>query len=203
MSTNSSVLDDTLPVNPHVGSPDLPGAQSAARPSEYAELVKILFRGPAVVAVLGAASGCVTDVCEGIASELSRLERRVVLVSVQRLLRADPVALPDETVLMPGSVQNIGLWPPPVALQTKSSRLRGKTDGGTWIDTLRRNFDSVLLDCPAVQTSPGSAPIAAMADAAVLTVEVARTSKQKIVRDQRTLQFSGVKLSGFVLLKER
>jgi hypothetical protein len=86
----------------------------------------------------------------------------------------------------------------------------------SWLDSLRQDFDSIVLDCPALEIIPGGgaigamvdatvlavAAIAAMADATVLAVDAANTPKQQIVLDQRLLQLSNAKLAGCVLIKE-
>ena len=72
-----------------------------------------------------------------------------------------------------------------------------------WLDSLRLVFDSVLLDCPATETAPAAAQLAAMADAAMLVVEAGRTTRQQIQRDQRALQLRGVKLMGCILMRRR
>jgi Mrp family chromosome partitioning ATPase len=76
-------------------------------------------------------------------------------------------------------------------------------DAAGWLDSLRLTFDSVLLDCPAAETAPAAAQLAALADAAMLVVEAGRTSRQQIQRDQRALQLRGVKLAGCILIGRR
>ena len=200
MSRNFAVLGKT----PVESSKDSLDVQPAAHPGEYTELIQRLFCGSSVVAIIGAGSGeGVAGVCEGIASELSRLGRRVVLVSVQRLLPMNPITLPDETAFMPGSARNVWLWPSPAGQQIEFFKPRLPAGGENWLDSLRRNFDSVLLDCPDVEAAPLGVAIAARADAAVLAVEAERTPKNQILRDQRALELSGVKLAGCILIDAR
>jgi tyrosine-protein kinase Etk/Wzc len=78
--------------------------------------------------------------------------------------------------------------------------MSGESD---WLAYLCREFDMVLLDCPAVGTSPAAAETAAMADAAVLVVEAAQTPKQRIKQAQRILDLTGVRLAGCVLMQRR
>jgi hypothetical protein len=180
------------------------GADGGARSGEYTELIERLFHDSAAVAVVG--SGCgesAVDVCEGIAAELSGRGKRVVLVSVPRVLQTGPVTLSEETVFMPGATRNVWRWPSFFGQRLESFKSRGASGGESWLDTLRRNFDAVLLDCPALETPPGMAAVAAMADAAVLAVEAARTTKQQMLRDQRALQSGGVKLAGCILIAAR
>jgi hypothetical protein len=95
------------------------------------------------------------------------------------------------------------LWPPPAAQQSEFFNPRTPGAPENWLDSLRLNFDSVLLDCPSVETAPGSAAIAAMAGATVLAVDAAGTSKRQILLDQRVLQLSGVKLAGCIFINAK
>ena len=200
MTRTFAVLDNTPPVS----SNDSAGAQSAVRNCEYAELIQRFFQGPAVVAIIGAGLGNeVTGVCEGIASELSRLGKRVVLVSVHALLQANSVAPCDEATLMPGIGRNVWQWPSPVGQKIEPVKPRTPAAAENWLDSLRHDFDSILLDCPALESAPGGVAIAAMAEAAVLGVDAARTSKHQILLDQRVLRLSGVKLAGCILIKAK
>jgi len=171
---------------------------------EYGELIERLFHDSATVAIIG--SGCgesAMDVCEEIAAELSGMGKRVILVSVHRLLQSSPEALSEDTVFMPGCAPNVWRWPSFFGRQIESFKPRIPADGESWLDSLRRNFDAVLLDCPALETPPGVAAVAAMADAAVLAVEAARTTKHQMLRDQRALESSGAKLAGCILITAR
>jgi Mrp family chromosome partitioning ATPase len=203
MSRISAVLGKISPESSYESSTGAPGAGRAhAREKEYAALIERLLQGPAAVAVIG--SGCgegATDVCEGIAAELSGAGRRVVLVSVHRVLESGPVALSEKTVFMPGAVRNVWRWPSFFGQRMES--FQPGAAGAGWMETLRRNFDVVLLDCPALETPPGVAAVAAAADSAVLAVEAARTTKHQMLRDRHALRASGVNLAGCVLIRAR
>ena len=81
-----------------------PGPQPAVRAGDYTELIQRLFYRPSAVAIFGAGAGNdVAGICEGIAAELSRNGRHVVVVSVDTLLHSSPVALPDEAAFSRGS----------------------------------------------------------------------------------------------------
>jgi hypothetical protein len=212
MSRISAALGKTFPeASPHTSahnsahtSKDSRGVDAGARAGEYKELIEGLFRESAAVAMVG--SGCgesAVDVCEGIAAELAGVGKRVVLVSVQRLLQTGPVTLSEETVFMPGATHNVWRWPSFFGQRIESFKPRGAAGAESWLDALRRNFDAVLLDCPALETPPGVAAVAAMADAAVLVVEAARTTKHQMLRDQRALQSGGVRLAGCILIAAR
>jgi len=202
MSRNFAVLGKSSERISAPAAADSPAVQPAQHPGEYSQLIQRLFQDSSVVAIIGAGpADSVTGICETIASELSRLGKRVVLVSVQRLLPMNPITLPDETTFMPGPARNVWIWPSPMGQQIEFFKPRLPQGAENWLDALRRNFDSVLLDCPAVETAPLGVAIAARADAAVLAVEAARTPKSQILRDQRSLELSGVKLAGCILIK--
>jgi hypothetical protein len=191
----------TSPLSTPVSRPDSPPEKPTTHSCEYTELILRLFNGSSVVAIIGTGSSeGNAGVCESIAAELSSLGGRVVLVSVQRLLPMNPITLPDERTFMPGPALNVWLWPSPLGQQIEFFKPPRPPGEENWLDTLRRNFDSVILDCPSIETAPLSAAIAARADAAVMAVEARQTSKNQIVRDQRTLQLSGVKLAGCILI---
>ncbi|MCU1261955.1 MAG: protein tyrosine kinase [Bryobacterales bacterium] len=203
MSKNFAVLrkagsEPSRATQPHV--------EPAAPRREYAELIRLLFESPRAVAIVGIGSDKgVAGVCEGLAKELALSGKRVVIVPVERLLRMNPITIPDETALMTGIAQNVWLWPSPLGrpigfFHSCESKPAGANN---WLDALRRNFDAVLLDCPVLDTTFGVTEVAAMADGAVLVVEAGRTSTEQILRDQRALQLGGATLAGCILLRRR
>lgn len=182
----------------------LQGAQIPDKPAattgEYAVLIRRVFQGPAAVALVGSGFDDVGGLCDDIAAELAASGRHVVVVPVGRLLRLSPRTIPDETALEPGGARNVWHWPAPPGQQIDFFKSR---DPERWLDSLRQRFDSVLLSCPPLETTPGSARIAAMSDAAVLIAEAGRTPKQRIRQDQDALRSSGVKLAGCILVRRR
>ena len=197
-----AVIDETHPLSSTV-APGATSGHSTVRPNDYTQLIQHLFQGPTVVAIIGTGSGeGFTELCEDIALELSRNGRRVVLVSVHALLNSSPLALPDETVFAPGAARNVWLWPSHVGQKSECFRSGIAKAPNNWLDSLRANFDAVVLRCPTLESAPRGAAIAAMADAAVFAVE-SRSPKQQILRDQRALQLSGVKLAGCILIRAR
>jgi Mrp family chromosome partitioning ATPase len=204
MSRNSVVLEKaaseaSLPL--HAAQTPI---EATARSGEYLDLIRRLFHHPSVVAVVSSGSGgSAAGVSEEIAAELAASGTRVVVVPVANLLRMNPIAVPDRTAFMPGSARNVWLWPSPLGQQIEFFKSRGPADPDSWLDCLRRNFDSVLLDCSAGEVTPGIADIAAMADAVVLVAEAGRTTRQQIQRDQRALQLRDAKLAGCILLRRR
>jgi hypothetical protein len=203
MSRNFAVLDKAPPGNSHPPFGAQPPHDPSVPSSEYAALVERLFLAPSVVAILAVGpAGAAAAVCDGIAIELALSGKPVVIVAVHELLNGNPISPPDETTFQPGNTPHVWRWPSPAGQQIEFFKPRIHAAVGpleTWLDSLRRNFDSVLLDCPSVETAPGGAAVAALADAALLVVEAARVSKQQILRDQRALQLSGVKLAGCIL----
>ena len=211
MSRFFGVLDKFFPaIQANAGIP-----ASSVNSSDYTDLIRELFHGPSVVAIVGASFGNgVTPICEGIASGLSDRGKRVVLVSVRALLQTNTLAAASQrsvsTTLFPFRPRrsrrvgrNVWLWPSPLGLQVESPKgivPAPAKNWLNWLDYLRQDFDAVLMDCPALETAPGGAAIAAMADAAVLGVDALRTSKQQILVDQRLLQVSGVRLAGCILI---
>lgn len=191
MSRTVSFREKTLPViSAH-------GADTSAVHHKYGALIQRLFQGRNVVAIMGASSSeGVAAICEEVASELADLGRRVVVVSVQTLLHSSPLAVPNESTFTQGRALNVWHWPSFAGQQVEFFKSHAGPDN--WLDSLRRNFDSVLLDCAPLDT-PGSASIAALAEATVLVVEAAKTPKRELIRTQRALQLSFVKLAGCIL----
>ena len=142
------------------------------------------------------------EACRGIAAELAASGSRVVIVNVEALLRTNRI--PEVNAFVPGRAPNVSLWPPeaaaPVEFFQSPTEVPASED---WLGSLRQGFDSVILDCPAADSAPAAAGIAAIADATVLVVEARRTSKRQIQRTQRTLQLRGAKLAGFILMRKR
>jgi hypothetical protein len=198
MSRNSLILEKAA--SEHT-APALLEAVPCA--SEYLDLIRRLFQAHSVVAVIG--SGPVSrapEACRGIAAELATSGNRVVIVHVEALLRTSQS--PDATACRPGHVPNVSLWPSTsgATVEFFQSPAPAPAAGG-WLDSLRRKFDSVLLDCPSVDTAPAAGTIAAMADGAVLVVEAGHTTKQQIQSDQQALQLRGVRLAGCILMRRR
>jgi Mrp family chromosome partitioning ATPase len=181
----------------------LPDSPLSPTISEYKTLIETLFRDRADVAIIGAGYGLgVSKVCSEIASELSRLGKRTVLVSVSDVLHLDSANFSEVSAVAPSSGRSYWLWPPPARPHSDFSLLRPLSSGGrSWLDGLRRDYDAVILDCPTVEASQGVVSIVASAKAAVLAVDASRTPKHQILLDQRRLQSSGVKLAGCILIK--
>ena len=120
---------------------------------------------------------------------------------------------PPKAVSFPGPIENVWHWPEPSAHQlrffkSKAWERQSPPDPNKWLDSLRRNFDSVLLSCRALEPEEsepanGMAGIVAAAETAVLVVEAGRSTRKQILRDQRALQSRGVKLAGCILIHRK
>lgn len=178
----------------------VPARGTCPRPAqasgEYRDLIRRLFHAHSVIAIVGGPRSC-----EGIAAELAQSGDRVVVVAVNALL-AHPS--PYATSCLNGRVPNVYRWPASAGLPLE---FFGSTEprpaAPHWLDTLRRDFDSVLLDCPDPEVTPPAAEIAALADAAVLVVRAGRTTRRQIRHDQRTLELAGVRLAGCIFSRRR
>jgi hypothetical protein len=196
MSKNALILEKAASKTPAL-------FEAVPTSGEYLDLIRSLFQGRSVVAVVDSGSGSrAPEACRGIAAELAASGNRVVIVQVASLLRMNQ--LPEATACLPGRAPNVSLWPGTAGAPVEffQSPTLAPSDGN-WLGSLRRNFDAVLLDCPPLETAPATAAIAAMADAAVLVIEACRTTKQQIQRDQQALQLRGVKLAGCILMRRR
>ena len=182
---------------------EAPHASESTPSRGYAELIRRLFQSPAAVAVVGAIPGeDVSGICADLAKELATSGRRVLVASVEKLLRMRPIPVPDPAEFLPGEIPNVWSWrtSPPPELEIFRSQVPPE---GKWLDTLRRSFDSVVLDCSAVSAESEAAEVAALADAAVLIVEAGRTDKQRIKDLQQTLELRGARVAGIVLVVQR
>jgi succinoglycan biosynthesis transport protein ExoP len=64
-----------------------------------------------------------------------------------------------------------------------------------------KHFDLVVIDSPAILSSPGSMPLVECADRAIMVVEWARTERQAVLEALSTLAAHARKVSGVVLNK--
>lgn len=173
------------------------------RSGEYTELLRRLFNRPSAVAITASGADTVQlGVCEGIASELAASGKQVVVVPVDRLLLMNPIRVIDDISLLPGVSPNVWVWPS-IAQQLEVFGPRTLSGGENWLERLRRNFHTVILDCPPLESMPGVSEISAMVDATVLVVEAGRTTRQQIRKDQLALQLRGATLAGCILVRGR
>jgi Mrp family chromosome partitioning ATPase len=198
MSRNSLILQRAVSEHPVVPSP----TAAVPRSGEYLDLVRRLCQTNSIIAVVNSGSGTRSpEACRGIAAELAASGNRVVIVQVAELLRMRE--LPDANDCLPGRVPNVFLWPSTTGSPVEFfPAATPAPSAGNWLGSLRRKFDSVLLDCPPLENASAAA-IAAMADAAVLVVEAGQTTKQQIQRDQHLLGSRNIKLAGCILMRRR
>jgi len=203
MSRNGFVLERTASEAPLFAP--APPAREVPPSGEYLELIRRHFQAHSAIAIVAVGSGqAAAGVCDGIAAELAAAGNRVVIVSVDALLRMNPVAPPGESGFTPARSPNVWRWPSADGGQLEFFNSHAPAGpAATWLDSLRLAFDSVLLDCPAAETAPAAAQLAAMADAAMLVVETGRTTRRQILHDQRSLWLRGVKLAGCILMQQR
>jgi hypothetical protein len=165
----------------------------------YADLIRRLFQNPAAVAIVSQGA---TRSCEAIAAELAASGKRVIIVLVDRLLRMEHVSVPHQSDHVSGPIGNVWFWPAPDA-SIALVQPRVPVAATKCLESLRLNFDAVLLDCPAPRAASGSSEIAAIADCAVLAVEAGVTTKGQVQSDCQLLLANGVKLVGSILIQQR
>jgi len=206
MSSTLGILSNPYPKRSSIEGDESAAFRPASVQNTYSDLIRQLFNTPAVLAVFGAGTGDqVRDTCTGIASELAGMGKRTVVVCVQALLDPMPTVGSTEDNLLTAEpvdsdgMQKYWLWPPRGGHRAESFGFRRPGKPEAWVDSLRRNFDAVLLDCQSVETTPGGVAVGTLADSAVLVVEAARTPKTQILRDKRALQLTGIKLAGCIL----
>ena len=212
MSRNFEVLGKAAPEISLASRPGKPlMAEPVSSSGEYGELIGRLFSSPAAVAIIGGHRAAnesgraerVAGIVGDLARELAVTGKRIIIVDVRALFRLNPIAAPNETDFVSGDTPNVWLWPAPGSQKIEFFKSREAPGVGNWLDSLRRRFDCVLLDCPAVEGEPGVAEVAAMADASVLVVEAGTTPKQQIQQEQRALQLKGAKVAGCILVRRR
>jgi hypothetical protein len=170
---------------------------------EYAELIRRFFRSPTSLALIGASAPTRTaEAARGIAAEIGSLGARAVIVKVDQLVGVD--SPPAGARCAREGALNVWLCPQPSAASVEfAQNPEGAHVESDWLSSLARDFDAVLLECPAIEISPLAVEMASFCDAAVLVVEAGRTVRQQIQDVQRTLVIRGVKLAGCVLMKRR
>ena len=192
MSRNFDILEKETPEKVPPG---------IRRPAEFRGLIHRLFHGHSAAAFIGPGSDSPTsEACWELARELAVDGNRVVIVDVDRMLHVTP--LPGPSACSPGLASNVWIWPSgaDASIESLPSAPSGESD---WLISLRKAFDAVLLDCPALETEPAAAEIAARADAGVLVVEAGHSKKKQIRQDERALERRGVNLVGCILMRRR
>lgn len=71
------------------------------------------------------------------------------------------------------------------------------------IGEVRRHFNCVVLDLPAVTGNPETKVLASLCDGVVLVIETARTKREVALRSKDALTAAGARLLGTVLNKRR
>jgi Mrp family chromosome partitioning ATPase len=211
MSRNFAVLGKIAPekIAPEKAVPrkiapeqPLPAPGQYTPSTEYGELIQRLFHSPTAVAVMGVdPAERVSEICIRIAAELAASSRRVLVVSVEKILGMNPISVPDVAGFTP-EAPNVWTWQSPVGPKLEIFRSRTPAEAN-WLEALRRSFDFILLDCSSVRLEAGAARVAVVADATVLVVQESQTEKQQVRSVQHTLQFSGARVAGSILVRQR
>lgn len=194
------MLRDALHVEKAVYSAEGAGLHPVPRSGEYAGLIRRLFRRHSALALIGVdRTSRTAEATRGVAAELGTAGNRVLVIAAHRLVRSD---IPSVTTgYSKDAVPNVWLWPDGAGVLHPA--VEESPDELDWLSCHCRVFDAVLLECPPITVSPETAEIAALADAAVLVVEAARTPKREIEHVQRLLELQEVKLAGSILMKRR
>jgi Mrp family chromosome partitioning ATPase len=173
-------------------------------------------RGATIVLTSPARSEGVSHVAQLFAVELARHTcRRTLIIDADRLrsLRADDyMGMPQNCHRT--NIENVWMLP-----AKKPSQVNGNGEKGNVllpmpvtrleeqvsnpVDSLRVNFDNILIDCRPLKYSSDAAVLAANADGVVVVVEAGRTRHEEILNAQRTIEVAGGKLLGFVLNKRK
>jgi len=77
--------------------------------------------------------------------------------------------------------------------------LLGSAEMNILLSEAKQQYDTVLLDCPAVLSATDTALLSNQADGVILIVESGKTSKDSAIKAQRMLERANAKLLGVVL----
>lgn len=88
-------------------------------------------------------------------------------------------------------------------MPTGDQRLMKITEFCDFLNWVKREYEFVVIDCPAMNRSSSAAVIASKADAVVLVVEAGRIRREVIQRSINTLEDLGANILGVVLNKRR
>jgi capsular exopolysaccharide synthesis family protein len=86
---------------------------------------------------------------------------------------------------------------------TNDQRLMKITEFCDFLNWVKREYEYVVIDCPAMNRSSSAAVIASKADAVVLVVEAERIRREVILRSINTLEDLGANILGVVLNKRQ
>ncbi len=197
MSKYAVVLEK---VSPHSDpmppqAPSSPRAKRVSGQRAYAELGTKLFptTGPGrVVAFASVNRGeGVTRTVRGLADELAR-SKKIVTVLDGSLQGAH---VPGMSVLDAGLHIEPAILGAPRAVEPETV--------STFIASLRKRSDCILLDCGSLEASTDLLRLAQFTDAVLLVVEAGRTGKDQVDRAARVIGEAGGTLIGCVLNKRR
>jgi hypothetical protein len=115
--------------------------------------------------------------------------RRLAIEPADIAQYAMPTSADGVFVLTPPASQNGGLW---------EGNLQYRKE---CVEHLRRNFSYSLIDCPSLRKAGDALALAPVVDGTVMVVESSRTTKEQLLRAERSLEFAGAKMIGNILNK--
>lgn len=152
---------------------------------------------------------------EGVTQTAYGLARALTDMSTQRILLLDLQCLQQEWDSLADSTRNA--TPVNDRLVWMRSSMSNGHNGATgksrslgsfvyrkeYIRCLCADFELVLIDCPALRTSPGVLNIAPMVEGVILVVAADSTTKEDVIEAERQILLAGGKLEGHILNKRR
>jgi hypothetical protein len=181
-------------------------SERGASHEHHDELIRSLFAGPErkqVVAFISALRGeGVTHVCHSVAAELAGTsDCSVVVVNGWTLAEkedSDDLASLEAQPLI--GCSRASVWPKAgVSPAATVAQDRIPYEFNIVLEQLRREYDFVLLDCPAVEFGRAGTALAAKAQKTILIVEEGRAPRRAVAGAQRSLEIRGARLAGCVL----
>jgi Mrp family chromosome partitioning ATPase len=186
--------------------PDRKRADLGVAHDHHEELIRRMFTGEEskqVVAFISSLRGeGVTHVCRSVAAELAASQDCTVVV-VDGWALAEHEESEDlgglEAHTLVGSSE-VWVWPSrDSAGKRDAPRDRIPYEFNLTLEQLRREYDFVLLDCPAVEFGRAGIALAAKAQKTILVVKEGRVSRRTVASAQRSLEIRGARLAGCVL----
>jgi len=165
-----------------------------------------LSGGGIVVAITSSNSGeGVTHCVRSLITELSRDSMtRILHIDAQRLRELEVLPPDFSAVCMATDVRGVSVLDP---ARVSTGGNPGNLWDGNWqyrkacIEQMRKAFDYVVIDCPAIQESGEALVLAPVVDGVILVVEADKTRKDQIQRAEKSIEFARGKIIGHILNK--
>ncbi len=103
----------------------------------------------------------------------------------------------DEILKFPG-IENISVITSG-ALSSNPTAILSSQKVPALINTIKKDFDVILMDCPPVLPIADASILAPLADSVVLVYEVGKIARQALMRSKIQIESSGVRIAGVVL----